>query len=178
MRSLAVRLTAICIGALVSTGHVAAQRVNAISIAGGITPIVKSVGSFPYKTGVNAQLSMDLVRVFGRLGVRADIFIHSFERDTRGTSLSRRTLIPGASASLVLPLTQDGARLQPYLLAAAGTFRTDLGQGGPESHFGLGAGGGLEVHHGPVRPFIEVRRLAIFDGGTPRTVPMVLGLRF
>jgi hypothetical protein len=158
---------------------VAAQRPVSIGIAGGVTTTPNGRGEYGYGTGALGQLSVERTLVPGRLGLRADAFFHSFPRQTLGGVRSPRTSVPGASASLVLPLTRSGARLQPYLLAGGGTYRTELGGGSsPEWHFGLSGGGGLEFRVGTMRPFIESRLHRIFDGSTPRLAPVAIGLRF
>ena len=176
--NLCLVLVTVYVSATVAPERAMAQRSNAISIAGGLTPIVQSVRSFRYRTGLNAQISMDLARVLGRVGVRADVFVHSLVRDPAGSDLSRRTSIPGAAASFTVPLARVEALFQPYLVAGAGTYRTDRGGGGPEWHFGFGGGAGMQVGRGQVRTFIEGRWLNIADGGTPRAVPIMIGMRF
>ena len=169
---------AVLAGLLTPPALAAAQRPVTIGVAGGLTPTLTSPREFAYATGAHAQLSVERDRVAGRLGLRADAFVHGFRRETAGGALSRRTAVPGASASLVLPMAGAGGRLRPYLLAGGGTYRTELGSGGPEWHFGLSGGGGMELGAGRARPFVEARVHKVYDGATPRLVPVAVGLRF
>ena len=95
---------------------------------------------------------------------------HSMEE--RMGRLRLNAVLTVAVSCLVLPAT-----FQPYLLAGAGSYRTELGGGPPELHFGIAAGGGVQLARGRVRPFAEVRVLRVVDGGTPRIIPLAIGVR-
>ncbi len=154
-----------------------AQRPVSIRLSGGLTPSA-SGNTFAYETGTHGQLAVERERLLGRLGLRVDAFVHGFRRDAAGSSLSPRTTVPGASASLVLPLASATRLVRPYLTAGGGTYRTDLGGGGAEWHFGLSGGAGLELGAGRLRPFVEAHVHRVYDGATPRLVPVGVGLRF
>ena len=158
-----------------------AQRPITFGVSGGVTPTsaVRPSG-LTYESGAHAQVSVERVRILGRLGVRLDAFVHGFSRPTFSGFQTGHTSVPGASVSAVLPLAARSARLQPYLLAGSGTYRTEFGGGfsNPEWHHGLSAGGGLELAQGRTRPFIESRVIRVYDGATPRMVPVTIGLRF
>lgn len=154
-----------------------AQRLLSIRLSGGLTPSA-SGNTFAYETGVHGQLAVEWERLLGRLGLRLDAFVHGLRRDPAGSALSPRTTVPGATASLVLPLARETKMLRPYLTAGGGTYRTELGGSGAEWHFGLSGGAGLELGVGRVHPFVEVRVHRVYDGATPRLVPVSVGLRF
>jgi hypothetical protein len=154
-----------------------AQRPVSVGVAVGVAPTINGRGEGSYETGSLAQLSVERARVVGPIGLRVDAYLQGFRRPTFGGARSRETSIPGASATLVLPLTPSRSLLRPYLLAGGGAYRTDLGDR-REWHFGLSGGAGLETRVGRTRPFVEARALRVFDGGTPRLVPIVIGLRF
>jgi hypothetical protein len=164
-------------GAVTLPASAAAQQPVSVGVAAGATPTATG-RQLAHGTGAHAQLAVERARVLGRLGVRVDAFVHGFRRATAGGDLSSRAAVPGAAASLVWPLAGVAAPVRPYLLAGAGTYRTRLGVGGPEWHFGLSGGGGVEVGRGPLRPFAETRLHQVYDGGTPRLVPVAVGLRF
>lgn len=152
------------------------QGAEAFGIAGGAVP-TNTGYDLPYKTGAHLSLFVEMPRAIGRLGLRAEVFAGAFSRDTRNGALSRRTSVPGASLNVVLPLTDAASTVQPYLFAGAGTYRTELGSGNRELHFGIAGGGGVQLGRGRVRPFAEVRVLRVVDGGTPRMIPIALGVR-
>jgi hypothetical protein len=154
-----------------------AQLPVRLTLAAGPTPVVGGVIDRGYHGGGHAQVAAEREHVFGPLGVRAEAAVYRFDRVTFGGSASRRTTIPSGAAGLVLPLARADARIRPYLLASAGTFRTDLG-GGREWHFGLSGGGGLQVRLGPLRTIVEARLQHVYDGGTPPFAPVSLGVRF
>ena len=162
---------------IVLPARASAQRPVAVRVGGGFTPTA-SARTFAYETGAHAQLALERERLLGRLGLRVDAFVHGFRRDLAGSGLSPRTTVPGASASLVLPLASASGPVRPYLLAGGGTYRTELGGGDAEWHFGLSGGAGFEVGAGRVRPFAEARLHRVYDGATPRLVPVSVGLRF
>ena len=152
------------------------QGAEVFGIAAGAAP-TQTGYDLPYKTGAHLSFFLEVPRTIGRLGVRAEVFIGTFSRDTRNGAVSRRTSVPGASLSVVLPIRDTLATVQPYLLAGAGSYRTELGGGPPELHFGIAAGGGVQLARGRVRPFAEVRVLRVVDGGTPRIIPLAIGVR-
>lgn len=180
MRRQSVLVGVLVVGALTAPSMAVAQWPVTIGVAGGLTPTSgRNTRRFAYPSGAHAQISVEHAQVFGRLGIRADVFVNSFTRPAwlTGQGLSRRTSVPGASMSLVLPLSASATRVRPYLIAGAGTYRTDLGTGS-ESAFGLSGGGGLEVGSGRLRPYFEMRLHRIYDGGTPDLIPLTVGLRF
>ena len=155
-----------------------AQSRLELSVAGGLTPVAQGDWDRGYAGGAHAQIAVTLPRALGPLGVRGEAFVHGFRRETFGDLLSRRTTLPGAAASAVLPIGPATAALRPYLLAGGGTYRTEVGGGGPEWHFGLSGGGGVQLGHGRFGAFVEARLHQVYDGSTPRLVPVSLGLRF
>lgn len=60
----------------------------------------------------------------------------------------------------------------------AGAYRTDLGGGSPKWHFGLRGGSNITMGHGRVHPFVQAQPHQVFDGATPRLIPVAFGLRF
>jgi hypothetical protein len=152
------------------------QGAEVFGIAGGAAP-TNTGYDLPYKTGTHLSFFLEVPRTIGRLGVRAEIFVGSFSRDTRNGAVSRRTSVPGASLNVVLPIRDTSATIQPYLLIGGGSYRTELGGGTRELHFGIAGGGGVQVGRGRVRPFAEARVLRVFDGGTPRIIPLAIGVR-
>ncbi len=152
------------------------QQSVTLGVSAGVAPVIQG-RNLPYETGTHVQLSAERPQLIGRLGVRAEIFFARFPRNTLNGALSGTTTLPGASLQLVLPLTRPTALVRPYLLAGGGTYRTDLG-GGPEFHFGINGGGGVQFGRGRFAPFVETRLLRIMDGGTPRAVPVSIGFRF
>jgi hypothetical protein len=157
-----------------------AQSPVTYGLAGGFTPTrsISRGGGPSVDGGVHAQASVERARVLGRLGLRVDVSFHSFEPPSFMTSASGRALMPGAAVSLVLPLVAPTALVQPYVVAGSGTYRSDLGQASRDWHHGLNAGAGLEWRRGRARPFLESRVIRVFDGSSPRFVPVTLGLRF
>ena len=152
-------------------------RSGAFGIAAGLAPTITG-HNFPYETGSHLTMFLEAPRVIGRLGVRAEAFFGAFSRNTLSGAVSRRTSVPGASLYVVLPLVDAVSAVRPYVVAGAGTYRTDLGGGPREIHFGYGWGGGVQFGRSRVKPYAEVRVLRIADGGTPRIVPLSLGVRF
>lgn len=154
-----------------------AQLPVRLTLAAGPTPVVEGDLFRGYHGGVHAKVAAEREHVLGPLGVRAEAAVYRFDRPTFGGMVSPRTTIPSGTVGLVLPVARADARIRPYLLASAGTFRTDLG-GGREWHFGLSSGGGLQVRLGPLRTIVEARLHRVYDGGTPRFAPVSLGVRF
>lgn len=152
------------------------QGAEFFGIAAGVAP-TNTGYDLPYNTGAHLSLFLEVPRAIRRLGLRAELFAGAFSRDTRNGNLSRRTSVPGASLSVVLPLGDATSTVQPYLLAGAGTYRTELSIGIRELHFGLAGGAGATFGRGRIRPFVEARVLRVVDGGTPRIIPIALGVR-
>jgi hypothetical protein len=152
------------------------QGAEVFGIAGGAAP-TNTGYDLPYKKGTHLSFFLEVPRTIGRLGVRAEIFVGSFSRDTRNGAVSRRTSVPGASLNAVLPIRDTSATIQPYLLIGGGSYRTELGGGTRELHFGIAGGGGVQFGRGRVRPFAEARVLRVFDGGTPQIIPLAIGVR-
>jgi hypothetical protein len=148
-----------------------------ITLTGG--PVSVAQGGFDsgYRGGIHAQVAAEREHALGPLGIRMDAAAYRFNRPTFGGIVSRRTTIPSVAAGLTLPMARADARVRPYLLASAGTFQTDLG-GGREWHFGLSGGAGLDARVGPIRAVLEARLHQVNDGGTPRFLPVSLGVRF
>jgi hypothetical protein len=109
------------------------------------------------------------------MGVRADAFVHRFRRETFGGTLSRRTTVPGATASLVLPLGVAWA-VRPYVLGGAGAYQTEYGNG-RAWHAGLTAGAGVRFDAGRLDAFVE-GRVHRTETSTPQLVPLSVGVRF
>ena len=155
---------------------VSAQRSVHLGISGGLTPALE--GSWPRGYhGSHVQAAFEFTPVDRRMGLRLDGFIHNMTR-IRYPGLLGRTNIVGGTASALLGLGPLHRSLTPYLLAGAGTYRTEYGQLPAEWHFGVSAGGGLRFQTGPVAVFAEARLHQIADGSTPRLVPLSLGIRF
>ena len=152
------------------------QGAEVFGIAAGAAP-TNTGYDLPYNTGAHVSLFVEVPRAIGRLGLRAEVFAGAFSRDTRNGALSRRTSVPGASLSVLLPLSDATSAVQPYLLAGAGTYRTELGSGNRELHFGIAGGAGVHFGRGRIRPFAEARVLRVVDGGTPRIIPIAVGVR-
>lgn len=178
MRRRALMYVTTTISAMGPPAAAAAQLPVRVGAAGGLTPVAHGNWDRGYGGGAHGVLSIERERALGRLGLRADAFVHGFRRDTFGGALSRRTSVPGVSASVVLPLVSAAARLQPYVIAGGGSYRTEYGGGPPEWHFGLSGGGGLRYSARPVGLFVEARLHQVHDGSTPRMVPVSVGLRF
>ena len=163
--------------ALPVTGR--AQNPVTFGIGGGASP-TRETRSFPltFAGGAHAQVFIERPRLLGRIGIRAEAYVHSFERPTFSAPQTGRDLMPGASLSLMLPLRAAEGRFQPYVLAGSGSYRSDVGQTFRDWHHGLSAGGGVEWRRARARPFIESRVINVYDGSSPRFVPVTVGLRF
>jgi hypothetical protein len=176
LHALAVLGTALAAATILPSSSSAQSRVR-FGISAGMTVTNDGGWDRGYERGRNAQFSMELERVIGRLGLRADAGVYAFRRETFGGPLSSRTTVPGASANLVLPVGPAAAKLQPYLLAGAGGYRTEYGA--PAAwHLGFNGGGGLRLGIGRADVFVEARMSKIADSSTPRFVPISLGFRF
>lgn len=147
------------------------------TLTAGPTPVVEGRFDSDYHSGVHARVAAEREHALGPLGIRMEAAVHRFTRSTFGGIVSRRTTIPSVGAGLTLPVARADARIRPYLLASAGTFQTDLG-GGREWHLGLSGGAGLQARLGPIRAVLEARLHQVNDGGTPRFLPVSLGVRF
>jgi hypothetical protein len=176
-RALASLTATICAGAMTLPAPSHAQSPLHFGISAGMTATADGAWNRGYTSGANAQFSLEMERVIGRVGLRADGVVYRFRRETFGDVLSARTTIPGASASLVLPF-RSSARIHPYVLAGAGGYRTEYGTPQPEWHLGLSGGGGVRFGFGRAAVFLESRLFQISDGSTPRMVPVSLGFRF
>lgn len=152
-----------------------AQRALQVGLAAGATPVSHGDWDRGYAGGTHAQLSLALDRALGPLGVRADVFVHGFRRKTFGGTLSRRTTIPGATVSLVLPLGVAWA-MRPYVLGGGGAYQTEYGNG-RAWHPGLAAGAGVRFDVGRLDAFIE-GRVHRTETSTPRLVPLSVGIGF
>jgi hypothetical protein len=177
LRTLTTVTTAICAGVFTIPASSHAQSPLRFGISAGMTATAQGGWNRGYASGVTAQLSIEMERVIGRLGLRADAGVFGFRRETFGGTLSSRTAIPGASANLVMPFRSSAAKIRPYLLAGGGGYRTEYGMP-PEWHLGLSGGGGLRFALGRTDVFLESRLFQIADGSTPRLVPITLGFRF
>jgi hypothetical protein len=149
------------------------------TLTAGPTPVVEGRFHSDYHRGVHAQVAAEREHALGQLGIRMEAAVHRFNRPMLSGIVSRsgRTTIPSVGAGLTLPVARADARIRPYLLASAGTFQTDLG-GGREWHFGLSGGAGLQARLGPIRAVLEARLHQVNDGGTPRFLPVSVGVRF
>ena len=178
LQALVTLATALCAGLSIIPLASHAQSPLRFGISAGMTATADGAWDRGYTSGANAQLSIEMERVIGRLGLRADAVVYGFRRETFGGTLSSRTTIPGASANLVLPFRSPTAKIRPYVLAGGGGYRTEYGMPQPEWHFGLSGGGGLRFALGRADLLLESRLFQIADGSTPRLVPIMLGFRF
>lgn len=155
---------------------VSAQRPVHLGLSAGLTPSLEGSVDRGYR-GSHIQAALELVPSDRRMGLRLDAFVHDMAR-TRYPNLSGRTEIVGGTVSALLQMRPIHRVFTPYILAGAGTYRTEFGEPAPEWHFGISAGGGLRLQTGRVAVFTEARLHQIHDGSTPRLVPVSLGIRF
>ena len=153
-----------------------AQRPIHLGLSAGITPSLDGSWERGYR-GSHVQATLELAPADRRVGLRLDGFVHNMER-TRYPGLSGRTEIIGGTASALVGLGPLDRSLTPYILAGAGTYRTEYGSPAPEWHFGISGGAGIRFQTGPVAVFAEARLHQIGDGSTPRLVPVSFGIRF
>jgi hypothetical protein len=176
MHARLMTFAAVFLGSIILAPALPAQSPFRVEASVGLTPILHR-GWPDYGTGLHAQLGLEREQLLGRLGLRADALVQGFRRPTYNGPLSPHTTVASGAISFVLPLGSPTARLQPYLLAGAGSYSTEYG-GGREWHFGLSGGGGLRFRLGSASAFAETRVHEITDGSTPLLAPVSFGLRF
>ena len=155
---------------------VSAQRPLHLGLSAGFTPSLEGSVDRGYR-GSHAQAALEFAPADRRMGLRLDGFVHNMTR-IRYPGLLGRTNIIGGTASALVGLGPLHRSLTPYLLAGAGTYRTEYGQLPADWHFGISAGGGVRFQTGPIAVFAEARLHQIADGSTPRLVPLSFGIRF
>ena len=155
---------------------VSAQRPFHLGLSAGLTPSVEGSVDRGYR-GSHLQAALELAPGDRRMGLRLDAFVHDMAR-TRYPGLSGRTHIVGGTVSALVLMRPLRRSFTPYILAGAGTYRTEYGAPAPEWHFGISGGGGVRFQTGRVAVFTEVRLHQIYDGSTPRLVPLSFGIRF
>lgn len=150
-----------------------------LSFGGGLTPAYESDGRLSRGySGAHLQYALEFTPPDRHLGLRLDAFSHHMSRKTFGNALSPETKILGADLSALYSFGPSTRSWTPYLLAGAGTYRTEYGEPKPEWHFGIAAGAGFRIKTGPVSLLLESRVHSIADGSTPYLVPVTLGIRF
>ena len=155
---------------------VSAQRSVHLGLSGGLTAALEGSWERGYR-GSHAQAALEFAPIDRRIGLRLDAFVHNMTRIPY-PGLSRRTNILGATASALVGLGPLHRSLTPYLVAGAGTYRTEYGQLPADWHFGISGGGGVRVQTGPIAVFAEARMHKIADGSTPWLAPVSFGVRF
>jgi hypothetical protein len=150
-----------------------------LSFGGGLTPAFQTDGitSRGY-SGAHLQYALEFTPADSHWGLRFDAFTHHMSRKTFGGVLKPETKILGADFSTIYSFGPASRSWTPYLLAGAGTYRTEYGEPTPEWHFGLAGGAGLRFSAGPIGLFLESRVHSIADGSTPYLVPVTIGIRF
>jgi hypothetical protein len=161
---------------LLPLAPLSAQRSVHLGLSAGLTPSLDGAWERGYR-GSHVQAALEFAPGDRRIGLRLDGFVHNMTRIPY-PGLLRRTNVIGGTTSAVVALGPLHRSLTPYLLAGAGTYRTEYGQLPAEWHFGISAGGGVRLLTGPIAVFAEARMHQIADGSTPRLVPVSIGLRF
>ena len=175
LRSLLIPL----IYSVLPVGIASAQFPLHLSFGGGLTPAFQTDGiaSRGY-SGAHLQYALEFTPANRHWGLRFDAFSHHMSRKTFGAPLQPQTKILGADFSALYSFGPATRSWTPYLLAGAGSYRTEYGEPVPEFHFGLAGGAGLRVRAGPIGLFLESRVHSIADGSTPYLVPVTIGIRF
>jgi hypothetical protein len=172
-RSLLISL--IC--SMLPVGIASAQLPLHLSFGGGLTPAYEGSVQRGY-SGAHLQYALEFTPPDSHWGLRLDAFTHHMSRTTFGGPLRRETKILGADLSAVYSFGPSTRSWTPYLLAGAGTYRTEYGEPTPELHFGIAGGAGVRVKTGPISLLLESRVHSIGDGSTPYLIPVTVGIRF
>ena len=165
------------ISSMLPIGVASAQFPLHLSFGGGLTPAYEGSVQRGY-SGSHLQYALEFTPADRHWGLRLDAFTHHMSRKTFGGPLSPETRILGSDLSALYSFGPSTRSWTPYLIAGAGTYRTEYGEPTPEFHFGIAAGAGLRFKTGPIGLSLESRVHSIGDGSTPYLIPVTLGIRF
>ncbi|HJQ10845.1 MAG TPA: hypothetical protein VJ840_07410 [Gemmatimonadaceae bacterium] len=163
---------------MLPAGIASAQLPLHLSFGGGLTPAYQNDGAASRGySGSHLQYALEFTPENTHWGLRLDAFSHHMSRKPYPT-LSSQTKILGSDFSVLYSFGSPARAWTPYLIAGAGTYRTEYGEPTPEFHFGIAGGAGLRFRTGPFSLLLESRVHSIADGSTPYLIPVTIGLRF